>query len=323
MTDVEAARKRWIKELPKHRKFGKEMALRLNAALKPGGFWFEVSARAKDVDSLVKKLLKKPEHTYDSLPDKVGARIIVRFRSDLQPTIELVRKALVFKSEDPKDPGTDKVGYQSVHLDGVSLANGDPEIVRFPRDKFWVELQVRTLAQHLWSEMSHDTVYKNDETISVLNPDVKRRVNLMAGQIEVADREFDRLNRELPSTEYNVLMLKALEKHYYVLSSRRPDVELSLQVLNLLIPLYHENVKTITERMEKFVSENKEFLEELYSQFNAVDAESSTAFVAQPELLMIYERLLNDTTAVRKAWNQIYPEKELERIANNFGISFD
>jgi hypothetical protein len=216
----------------------------------------------------------------------------------------------------------DKVGYQSVHLDGVSLPEGDPDIVRFPRDKFWVELQVRTLAQHLWSEMSHDTVYKNDETVSALDPDVRRRVNLMAGQIEVADREFDRLNKEVPS-EANVLMLKALERHYYVLSSRRPDVELSLQVLKLLIPLYHENVKDIAERMEKFVAENKPFLEELYSQFNGVDVESKNAFVSQPELLMIYERLLNDYTAMRKAWSQTYPEKELERIANNFGLSFD
>jgi ppGpp synthetase/RelA/SpoT-type nucleotidyltranferase len=322
MSDVEAARKRWIKELPEHREFGKAMALRLNAALKPGGFWFEVSARAKDVDSLVKKLLKKTEHTYDSLPDKVGARIIVRFRSDLKPAIERVRKSLVCISEDPKDPGVDKVGYQSVHLDGVSLPDGDPDIIRFPRDKFWVELQVRTLAQHLWSEMSHDTVYKNDETISALDPDVRRRVNLMAGQIEVADREFDRLNKELPS-EANVIMLKALERHYYVLSSRRPDVELSLQVLNLLIPLYHENVKDIAERMEKFIAKNQPFLEELYSQFNDVDVESKSAFVSQPELLMIYERLLNDYTAMRKAWNQVYPEKELERIANNFGLSFD
>jgi hypothetical protein len=48
--------------------------------------------------------------------------------------------------------------------------------------------------------MSHDTVYKNEEMITQLDPDVKRRVSLMAGQVEVADREFDRLNMDLATT---------------------------------------------------------------------------------------------------------------------------
>ena len=322
MSDIEAARKQWIEERPQHQEFGEIVKARLKLAVKSGGFWFEVSARAKDVDSLVKKLIKKPNHNYASLPDKVGARIIVRFRSDIQPALELIRKALVCAKEDPKDPGEDRVGYQSVHLDGVCLLSDDPEVVRFPNDKFWVELQVRTLAQHLWSEMSHDTIYKTDETLSALPKDIKRRVNLMAGQIEVADREFDRLNRELPS-DPNVQMLKALERHYYTLSSRPPDIELSLEILKLLIPLYHENVPAITEHMEQFVSSNQKFLRDLYSQLNEADVEKKSAFVSQPELLMIYERLVNDSTAMRKAWNAVYPEKELERIANHFGLSFD
>jgi len=320
MSSVEAARKKWIKERPQYEEFGKIVAARLTEALKPGGFWFEVSARAKEIDSLVKKLLKKRRHSYNSLPDKVGARVILRFRADIQPALELIRKALVCKNEDPKDLGVERVGYQSVHLDGVSLLENDPDIVRFTSDKFWVELQVRTLAQHLWSEMSHDTVYKNDDTVSALPLEIKRRVNLMAGQIEVADREFDRLNKELPS-EPNIQVFKALEHSYYQFTSRQPDVELSLEVLNFLIPLYHANIHDITGRMEKFVKDNHAFLEQLYAQ--QIDTGKASAFTWQPEVLMIYERLVNDSTAMRKAWNEVYPEQELERIANQFGISFD
>jgi ppGpp synthetase/RelA/SpoT-type nucleotidyltranferase len=321
MSDVETARKRWIIERPEYEAFAECVKKRLKQMLKPGGFWFEVSARAKEIDSLVKKLLKKSHHTYESLPDKVGARVIVRFRADISPALKLIRTAMVCDKEDPKDPGIDRVGYQSVHLDGVSLPDDEPEIVRFPRDKFWVELQVRTLAQHLWSEMSHDTIYKNDETVSALHPDIRRRVNLMAGQIEVADREFDRLNQELPA-DANILLLKALERHYYTLSSRAPDPQLSLEVLPLLTPLYHSQVTDIVHRMDEFVSENRVFLQELYSQFGEIDRSQTTAFLSQPELLMIYERLTNDSTAMRKAWNKVYPEKELERIAVQFGLPF-
>ncbi len=38
---------------------------------------------------------------------------------------------------------------------------------------------------------------------------------------------------------------------------------------------------------------------------------------------MIYERLETDQLATRKAWNERFPETELERVANTFGISFD
>ena len=64
---------------------------------------------------------------------------------------------------------------------------------RFPGGRFRAELQVRTLAQHLWSEMSHDTTYKSG---TVVEPELKRRVNLLAGLIEIADREFSRLQEE-------------------------------------------------------------------------------------------------------------------------------
>jgi len=84
--------------------------------------------------------------------------------------------------------------------------------------------------------MSHDTVYKNQEMIAQLDPDGRRRVSLMAGQLEIADREFDRLNMEL-SARVTVRLLQVLEQHYYSMASQRPNLELSVEVLDALIPL--------------------------------------------------------------------------------------
>jgi ppGpp synthetase/RelA/SpoT-type nucleotidyltranferase len=109
-----------------------------------------------------------------------------------------------------------------------------------------MELKVGTLEQDLWSEMSHDSVYKKDELISKIVDDpnrvnnIKRCVNLMAGQIEVADREFERLGNEAMSSTLQLLM--TLEHHYYRLSSRRPDVELSIQLLEQFATLYSGNI---------------------------------------------------------------------------------
>ena len=166
------------------------VAKKLSSALRPLGLWFEVVSRAKTIDSLLKKLIKKPQHTYETLPDKAGVRVVIRYRSDLGRVVEAVKETLHCGPIDWKELPVQEVNYASIHVDFARLMDTDPEQKLFPVNHFWVELQIRTLAQHLWSEMSHDSVYKNDETILVLSPDVKRRVHLMAGQIEVADREF-------------------------------------------------------------------------------------------------------------------------------------
>ena len=324
MSDVEAARKAWILDRPAHTAFGDLINSRVTATLRPLGIWYEVSSRAKELDSLVKKLLKKPKRTYKSLPDKVGVRVVVRYRSDIQPVIKAIRGILECATPDDKEIklGKDRVGYQSIHLDRVRLRKGDPDVVPFPSTKYWAELQVRTLAQHLWSEMSHDTIYKNDETVAELPPDLTRRVNLMAGQIEVADREFDRLNGELPA-DAPVRLLKMLEHHYYTLASQKPDTELSLQVLGKMAPLYKSDVSDIETQLDEFLSTKREVLENVFAQASSGSLHDTSVFLYQPEVLMLFERLINDPIATRKLWNQTYPESELEHIANTFGVSFD
>jgi ppGpp synthetase/RelA/SpoT-type nucleotidyltranferase len=326
VSGVEQARQRWIAERPKYDAFGQILKERLRQSLKPLGIWFTVDSRAKTVDSLVKKLLNKRDHTFDTLPDKVGVRIIIRYRADEDRIVEKVRA--LFDSDEPEDKeqrlGTDRVGYLSVHLDHVRLHQNDDDIARYPSDVFWAEVQVRTLAQHLWSEMSHDTVYKNDEMVAKLPPDMRRRVALMAGQIEVADREFDRLNMEL-SSRATVLLLQVLERHYYSVASQQPNLELSITVMHKLMPLMKTDVSTFANRLNDFLSTKQSVIERVYATAmeRGPEDDRTPAFLFQPEVLLIYSLLDSRRDETRQIWNQNYPERELERIANAFGISFD
>ncbi|SRR6266478_4718962 len=113
MDRVEDGRTRWQNERPKYEAFAKLLRERFLALLKRVGFYHDVTARAKDLDSLVKKLLKKEEHTFESLPDKVGLRVVVRYVSDLDPVLELLSKAFSYgKIEDKLETlGTDAFGY--------------------------------------------------------------------------------------------------------------------------------------------------------------------------------------------------------------------
>lgn len=323
MTDVELARKSWTQEKPSFAEFGDLIAERLRLALRREGILAEVSARAKELDSLVRKLLLKSEHDYDSLPDKVGVRIVIRHLSDIPAVEQIISRDFDHDPADNKarDHGTNRVGYLSVHLDHTRLKTDDQQAVMFPPSKFFAEVQLRTLAQHLWAEMSHDDVYKNDETANALSSDLKRRVNLMAGQVEVADREFDRISKEIGQDDAYRL-LRALERHYYKLTTRRANPELSLLVIKLLSPTFKGLTapQIITQLDETFVK-HAGMLEQIYQDPDrAVD---SSAFFFQPEALMIYDRLLHDRDETLSLWSTVFPSSELDRVANNFGISLD
>ena len=328
MTDVETARQRWTKERPQYEAFGELVAQRLRDSLKPVGIWYVVDARAKTVDSLVKKLLTKQHHTFESLPDKVGARIVIRYRADIDKVVKRVRQ--LFDSNEPENKetllGTDRVGYLSVHLDKVRLHQNDDAAKEYPPDTFFVELQARTLAQHLWSEMSHDSVYKNEEMIAKLDPEIRRRVSLMAGQIEVADREFDRLNTELMELSGQSALLRILEQHYYMVASERPNKELSFEVLDTLQPLLpKDNLGAFATRLNDFLEKQHAVIENVYAKARELGAQDDTtpAFLYQPEVLLVYNLLTDARDNTRKIWNEHYPDRELERIANSFGISLD
>jgi ppGpp synthetase/RelA/SpoT-type nucleotidyltranferase len=323
MTDLDAARVAWIAERPLFKQFGDMLADRLRIGIRKLGVPAEVTARPKEIDSLIKKLLLKPQHTYESLPDKVGVRIVFKYLSDGPRVQALVSEHFDHEPPDDKarERGDREVGYLSVHLDNTRLRADDAQIVLFPPSKFFAEVQLRTQAQHLWSEMSHDDVYKNDETVKELPGDLKRRINLMAGQVEVADREFDRINAEIEK-EDAYLLLKALEKNYFKLTTRRPNPELSLRVIRLLLPRFDgQSIAEIIEHVNRTFEGKAKFLEHVYQDPDRQN--DSSAFLFQPEALMIYDRLLDDRDETLRVWNEQFPSSELERVANNFGLALE
>jgi len=79
MRDLEAARQRWLTDRPLYAEFGKVLKARLESSVRPLGLPAEITVRTKEMDSLLKKLVyKQDNHTYDSLGDKLGARIVVK-----------------------------------------------------------------------------------------------------------------------------------------------------------------------------------------------------------------------------------------------------
>lgn len=321
MNGLESARKKWLVERSAYDLFGKKLAEMLRIELRDKGIWAEVTSRAKEIDSLIRKLIKKPRYSYDTVGDKSGIRVILRYKDEIEPVLKLAEKIFDCGDFEQKIETLehDQVGYLSVHGD-VKLQKKSKLAGEYPPEEFRAELQVRTMAQHLWSEMSHDAFYKNDESLNPLPKLLKRKVYILAGVVEVADNEFNRLNSDM-ETVPELDLLKSLERHYFKLTTRRSDSELSLDVIRLLSPLYKKSSKQIALQLDQFYIENRDVVHAVYEQ--AENEPDRSAYLYQPEALMIYERLKADEIGLRKVWTEKYPDRELERIANAFGISFD
>jgi ppGpp synthetase/RelA/SpoT-type nucleotidyltranferase len=320
VTTLEDARLRWLNERARYEAYGKAVAAKMATGVRALGLWCDTSSRAKEPHSLVKKLLKG-KHTYDSLSDKVGVRCIIRYRDDLERVVEATQSLFVCGIVDRKADslGVSQIGYLSIHVD-VSLRDDDPLVAHY--QGLHAELQIRTLAQHLWSEMSHDAVYKNDVAFAKLSDDLTRRVNLMAGLIEVADQEFNRLNGEVEQRP-EVRIYKALESHFFKLTAAHaPDPELSLEVISLLLPLYgEESLASIAARLDAYIADHEAALQQIYAHQQTY---TTSELVFQPEALMIAELLDRDEhLALQRLWNERFPEVELERLAVAMGHSFD
>lgn len=323
-SDLEQARVRWLADEPSFLEFGGLIKRALETEIKHLGIKAEVTMRAKDIDSLIKKLILKPEHTYETLGDKIGIRAVVRYQREVDEIVASM--PAVCGCSEPDDTRQrlagekdEKVGYISVHLDAW-LKDDHPQQAMFSKVTYRAEVQVRTLAQHLWSEISHDTSYKSGTKI---RKDLKRRIHLLAGLIEVADNEFGRIDDEMSKMPdmAEFMILKALERQYYKLSARSGNQDLSLEVIRLLWPLYDQTPEQISNRFGPLLDKKQAVLQDVFDQMSKT-SKGRSAFFFQPEILLIYDQLESLPYKLRERWSERFPPQELEMVATAFGHSF-
>jgi hypothetical protein len=100
------------------------------------------------------------------------------------------------------------------------------------------------------------------------------------------------------------------------LSAERPNVERSMEVIRLLLPLYGHGaeVETISQHILTRFKDSERMLRIVYAkpENNNTDA---VAFLFQPAAMMIYDCLLTDRDLTLKHLNERFPSEELARVA--------
>lgn len=158
---------------------------------------FPIEKRVKSWDSIVEKQRRHSLRlsTVTELHDLCGLRVVTLFRRDAEKIAErIVGHLTVLAEEDTTSRLTDdRFGYSSIHLlievpsDWLAVPSlADLQGLR-------VEIQVRSVAQHLWAAASHALQYKTESSAP---PPVRRGLFRLSALLELVDLELTRIVEE-------------------------------------------------------------------------------------------------------------------------------
>jgi len=219
-----------------------------NLIQKEGIPFLSVSCRAKSLQSLLEKQRrKKYRDPKNEITDFAGVRVITYIESDIQRVSAIVRKSLHVDEARSVDKtrqlDIDQLGYRSEHFI-CGLGDNRTNLPEFDLFRnFFFELQVRTVLQHAWAEIEHDRNYK----FSIELPQaLKRRLFLIAGVLEVADRDFNSLSADIDA--YADKVLKETRRGHL-------DIEISTPALVAYAPQIEKRFHNAQWRESKDLSD--------------------------------------------------------------------
>lgn len=287
---------------------------RLKTGLKRHGIQADIQYRVKDADSLVKKIYKRKYSALSDVTDLAGVRVIVKTTRDHKNACSIIEEMYegATVQDKTKELGDKLMGYRGVHYQ-VS-----PRFRRPALSGLSCEVQVRTTAEHLWNDFSHELFYKSD---LVIPNNLRRPFQRLVALVEIFDSEvmrtMDALAQEPAGASWS--LLQQLETHFVHLVDDRYDRELSLMLLDSLAELVQVEAQIDVSEIEQFVTDQEDKLKEVFYRQGRL--QQTNPFILQPEAILIWHLLdtrLHDITAV---WSNNWDPDLLSELATIWGLS--
>ena len=198
----EAIMEEFRAELPQFKSVAKEVYDTLKRTFAEAGLLVAaIEYRVKAEDSLAGKLELKGQkyRTLADITDIIGLRVITFYIDDVDKVASAVERLFTVDWENSVDKRKiheiDSFGYLSLHY--ICSKKGFP--YRF-------EIQMRTLLQHAWANMNHDTGYKSGVEVP---KEYLRNMSRLAGMLELADEQFSIIRNDLADYRRRVQALVA------------------------------------------------------------------------------------------------------------------
>ena len=160
-----------------------------------------IESRIKTEGSLAGKLeLKGTKYvSLADITDIFGVRIITFYTDDVDKVASVVERLFDVDWDNSVDKRKlheiDSFGYLSLHY-----------ICSVPDCPYRFEIQMRTILQHAWANMNHDTGYKSGVEVP---KEYLRNMNRLAGMLELIDEQFSRIRTDINDYRRKVQSLVA------------------------------------------------------------------------------------------------------------------
>lgn len=276
--------------------------------------------RVKEVKSLVSKAFYRADKNYtdpyNQITDKVGVRYVVLLQEDINIISKIVEKNNSWKFSKDRDFEEEKFNkpfvfdYQSIHYVVFSKREFEYKNILIPQNTP-CEIQIRTLLQHAYSELTHDTIYK---PIDPVPPNVLRIVAKSMALIETTNDLFSDVQKTLKNeSKNNMFYLKKLEEIYSEITNPDLEKKLNMFILNSFKDLLSE---INMEDIEHFFQNSPHLKEIILRKYN------DYLIYRQPIVLLIFYLISkNYRNKLRKFWP--LTDNELRPMFIDMGYNLD
>ena len=245
-----------------------------------------IKPRLKESGSLLAKAFRRGKNyknPYEDIDDKVGLRVVVLLQEEIRLVEQLAcdndawiaNKARDFEEERLRKPF--EFDYQSVHYIVRSKKsfehNGHQIAENIP-----CEIQIRTILQHAYSELTHDTIYKPSLKA---DQSVKRAAAKSMALIEATEDYFTQVKAQLDKAQAPGKILTS-----YLNSKYKEFVKIGPEITPLNTLIIDQYKEIATENFEEEISDflrRKDFLAE-----NIRDRAARDLLYRQPAVLLVY-----------------------------------
>ena len=275
-----------------------------------------VRIRIKENASIIAKaFLRKDKpyiNPYEQITDKVGIRFVVLDLSEISVIKDLIEsydewnisKDVDFEASRNEMP--ELFVYQSVHyiVRNCNIINHQGTIIPVGTP---CEIQIRTLLQHAYAELSHQTVYKSSAQIE---PNIKRKLARSMALIETTDELFKEVCQ-------NMTAIDSLYHSFVNSGKKLKDFPYCVEPLNAdLFEAYKEiiSINNISpELVEDFISHKLFILDKVEKNVYA------NVLYDQPLIFLLYYLASKHSNATKDLWP--FDLSYIEPIYSDLGIS--
>lgn len=278
-----------------------------------------ITVRIKDNKSIIHKAFYRNKNYKDPLneiTDKVGIRVVVLLLEDIRLVETLIENCNLwyyskdrdFENERLNNPNTFE--YQSVHYILKNKKTLTVKNITIPSNTP-CEIQIRTLLQHAYSELTHDTVYKPQKKAE---PQVHRLIARSMAMIETTDIIFGEVI-EMVNNENDIIstILPILQDEYQKMF--KPDFQKNINIM--ILDAYRDEIQEINiDELMEFIKLNKCLLENQIKR-----RYKRNLLFRQPVVILLYYLVSQKRDIVKQKWPMI--KDILKPIYIGLAIKFD